>query len=316
MSTTAGTLVTEVQRSILVATDGRKILLDYWPAADSAEPVAVVQILHGLAEHPSRYGRFATACNARGYAVFAHNHRGHGENCAEEDLGFFAEKRGWELLVSDTGTVQQDIRRRFPDVPLVLVGHSMGSYLAQDFLSQQPLSANALVLSGSSLPSAAQLVPGHWIARFIAWRFGARATSDLLNRLGFGEFNKRFAPNRTEFDWLSRDEAEVDRYVTDALCGFDSSNGLWIDLTGALMRIRKRSTSRKIPSGLPVLITGGEHDPVGGKKGMSALADAYRASGHDKLTLKVYADGRHEMLNETNRDEFTADVLAWIAANV
>jgi alpha-beta hydrolase superfamily lysophospholipase len=151
---------------------------------------------------------------------------------------------------------------------------------------------------------------------FIGWRHGKREKSALLNQLGFGAFNKRFAPNRTEFDWLSRDDNEVDRYINDPLCGFDSSNGLWADLTGALLRVRKLSAMRKLAASLPILITGGSQDPVGGSKGMNALADAWRRSGHDKVSVQVYPHGRHEMLNETKREEFTSDVLDWIAANI
>jgi alpha-beta hydrolase superfamily lysophospholipase len=309
-------LAIETQRSICVADDGRKILVDYWPPDDHERPGAIVQILHGLGEHPARYHRFAVECRKHGYAVVAHNHRGQGENCAEHELGHFADSRGWDRVISDILVVQKEIGRRHPDLPIVLLGHSMGSFIAQDFLMRNPPNAAALILSGSSLPARRQLIPGHWIARFLTWRHGPREKSVLLNQMGFASFNKRFAPNRTEFDWLSRDESEVDRYVADPLCGADSSNRLWADLTGALSRIRKRRSIRKIPMNLPVLITGGEKDPVGGRTAMSRLADAYRRTGHTNVTLKVYANGRHEMMNEINRDEFMADVLRWIAANI
>jgi alpha-beta hydrolase superfamily lysophospholipase len=307
-------LATEVQRSICIADDGRKILVDYWLPHAPGRPAAIVQILHGLGEHPARYHRFAVECCKQGYAVVAHNHRGHGENCAKNELGHFADSRGWDLVISDILVVQEDIRRRHPDVPLVLLGHSMGSFIAQDFLMRNPQNAAALILSGSALPRRRQLIPGYWIARFLAWRQGPRERSTLLNQMGFASFNKRFAPNRTAFDWLSRDESEVDRYVADPLCGADSSNRLWADLTGAMLKIRKRRWIRKIPAQLPVLITGGEKDPVGGRGAMNRLADAYRNTGHTNITLKVYANCRHEMLNEINRDEFMADVLQWIAA--
>jgi alpha-beta hydrolase superfamily lysophospholipase len=153
--------------------------------------------------------------------------------------------------------VQDEIRRRHPDVPLVLLGHSMGSFIAQDFLMRNPQNAVALILSGSSFPARRQLIPGHWIARLLAWRQGPRARSTLLNQMGFASFNKRFAPNRTEFDWLSRDESEVDRYVADPLCGAAQAIG-----SG---RISPVQCSRFIsdagyagPLQLPLLITGGE----------------------------------------------------------
>jgi alpha-beta hydrolase superfamily lysophospholipase len=307
-------LATEVQRSICAADDGRKVLVDYWPADESRRPEAIVHILHGLGEHPARYHRFAVECRKQGYAVVAHNHRGHGENCAENELGHFADSQGWDRVISDILVVQEEIRRRHPDHPLVLLGHSMGSFIAQDFLMRYPQNAVALILSGSALPARRQVIPGHWIARFLAWRQGPRERSAVLNQMGFAAFNKRFAPNRTAFDWLSRDESEVDRYIADPLCGAGSSNRLWADLTGAMLKIRRRRQIRKIPLQLPVLITGGEKDPVGGRAAMNRLADAYRSTGHTSVTLKVYANGRHEMMNEINRDEFMADVLQWIAA--
>jgi alpha-beta hydrolase superfamily lysophospholipase len=309
-------LQTEAHRSIVIAGDGRRILLDCWPAENAAEPAAIVQILHGLGEHPARYDRFANACCKQGYAVYAHNHRGHGENCVENELGHFADSDGWNNVISDVLGVQQEIRHRHPRSTLVLLGHSMGSYIAQDFVKQNPRNVNALILSGSSLPRRRQLVPGHLIARLIAWRQGTRAKSELLNKMGFGEFNKHFVPNRTAFDWLSRDDAEVDSYVADPLCGADSSNGLWVDLTGALLRVRRRRWIRKIPQALPILITGGAVDPVGGQAGMGRLADAYRRTGHRNVALKVYPDGRHEMLNEINREDVTADLLHWIGSVV
>jgi alpha-beta hydrolase superfamily lysophospholipase len=307
-------LAEEVRRWICVADDGRKILVDYWPPENITQPRAIVQILHGLGEHAARYHRFAEVCARQGYAVVAHNHRGHGENCAESELGHFADSRGWDRVISDIVVVQKEIGNHRPDVPIVMLGHSMGSFIAQDFLMRHPHNAAALILSGSSLPARRQLIPGHWIARYLAWHQGPRERSALLNKMGFAAFNKRFAPNRTEFDWLSRHGLEVDRYVADPLCGADSSNALWADLTGALLRIRKRRSIRSISLELPVLITGGEKDPVGGRAAMHRLADAYRRTGHTNVTLKVYANGRHEMMNEINRDEFMADLLNWIGS--
>jgi alpha-beta hydrolase superfamily lysophospholipase len=144
------------------------------------------------------------------------------------------------------------------------------------------------------------------------WRFGGRNRSAFLNQLGIGSFNKRFAPNRTEFDWLSRDAAEVDRYVADPLCGFPLSNRFWYDLMGGLLETSSLRMLRRIPPDLPILITGGEDDPVGGKRGQSRLAHAYRRTGHKNVTLRLWPGGRHEMLNEINRDEFTRAVLEWI----
>ena len=152
------------------------------------------------------------------------------------------------------------------------------------------------------------------LAEIEAWRVGARGTSMLLNRLGFGSFNRPFAPARTEHDWLSRDEAEVDKYVADPLCGGPYTSRLWFDLIGGLLTISSDQELTRIPAGLPILITGGSQDPVGGEKGMAKLATHYAQTGHQRLNVKIYDGGRHEMLNEINRDEVSNDWLDWIAA--
>lgn len=301
---------TSAERQRITASDGREILIDTWLPKN---PKAVIHLLHGLAEHPARYERFAVHCNTQDVAVAAHNHRGHGENCAENELGHYADEKGWDKVISDAALVQDVLVEKMPDIPLILLGHSMGSYIAQSFLVRDHGSAAAMILSGSTLAPRFQLRVGHWLAAFESLRLGKRGVSTFLNKMGFGEFNKRFAPNRTEFDWLSRDETEVDKYVSDPLCGVDSSSGLWFDLTGGFLEITSVDALRKIRSDLPVLITGGSDDPVGGRKGMTLLAKTYEKSGHNRITLKIYDQGRHEMFNETNRKQFFEDITNWIS---
>jgi alpha-beta hydrolase superfamily lysophospholipase len=172
---------------------------------------------------------------------------------------------------------------------------------------------SALILSGSTWPSRLLLLVGLTLAHLLSWRHGKAGQSPILDKIFFGDFNKRFAPARTELDWLSREQAEVDKYIDDPLCGGPYTTGLWIDLFGGLLQISTDDALRKIPSALPILITGGGDDPVGGADGMSALSAHYTATGHSRLTTRIYAEGRHEMLNETNRDEFTDDLLQWSA---
>lgn len=276
-----------------------------------AAPRAVIQVFHGLGEHVARYDRFAQAAMEQGYAIVAHNHRGHGPEA--EDIGFFAPAKGWELLVDDGHRVFGFLQQRFSGLPVVLLGHSMGSYIAQAYAMRFGQGLAALILSGSTWPSRPKLIVGRLLARLVSWRHGLRAGSPLLDKLGFGDFNKRFEPARTERDWLSRDPGEVDAYIDDRLCGGPYTIGLWIDLLGGLLQISKDDALRTISSDLPILITGGSDDPVGGKAGMNALVARYEAIDHEQLSSKIYAGGRHEMLNETNRDEFTSDLLRWIA---
>ena len=301
------------ERQSLQAKDGRRILIDIW---NPSQPKALIHLFHGLGEHPARYERFANHCNSLGFAVAAHNHRGHGENCPEDELGHYADKDGWDKVISDAALVQDELIRQLPNIPVILLGHSMGSYIAQSFLMRGHGSVNALVLSATAFNSRLQLRIGHWLAAFESMRGGKRNKSALLNKMGFGAFNKPFQPNRTEFDWLSRDENEVDKYVADPLCGADSSSGLWFDMTGGLLEVSSLKALRKIPADMPVLITGGSDDPVGGQKGLTLLAKKYEESGHANTMLKIYESGRHEMLNETNRDEFSQDLTQWMTEAV
>jgi alpha-beta hydrolase superfamily lysophospholipase len=275
-----------------------------------AKPLGVLQIFHGLGEYHSRYARFAGLATARGLAVVAHDHRGHGRHAEEQ--GHFANRGGWQSLTDDALLVNDMIGDRYPGLPIVLLGHSMGSFIAQFFSMQHGYRLSALVLSASTWPNKFEIIPGRLLARIESWRLGIRGKSKLLDKLGFGDFNKPFLPARTDHDWLSRDESEVDAYINDPLCGGPYSCGLWIDFLGGLQAIASDNELSRIQADLPILLTGGAEDPVGGQRGITELAMHYSKSGHTRLSTKIYPEGRHEMFNELNRDEFSADVLAWI----
>jgi len=292
----------------LAALDEHTIRMFNWQPADS-KARAVIQVLHGMGEHAGRYDRFACACNAGGLAVVSHNHRGHG---SLENFGHFADKDGWQKVIGDVLRVRQYIAELYPERPVVLLGHSMGSFIAQSFVMRQGGNNVALILSGSTLASRFELYASLLVAKMLAAISGKRSKNKFLNQAGLGNFNRNFNPARTDYDWLSRDETEVDLYVADPLCGGQFSNQFWADLAGGLLEICADRSISRIPNDLPLLITGGEVDPVGGQKGLSKLVEAYRRTGHDAVTLNIYPDARHEMLNETNRNEVTADIVAWI----
>ncbi len=298
------------RQQVLTAVDGHEIHVQSWEPAAAAR--GVIQVLHGLGEYADRYARFAKAATERGYIVFAHDHRGHGRHA--DNLGYFAPGDGWRKVCTDVQAVNDSIRESFDQLPVVLLGHSMGSYVAQSFALHYGARLDGLILSASTWPSRLALVPAVVLARIEAWRVGNHCNSKLLDKLGFGNFNKRFEPARTACDWLSRDEAEVDKYAADPLCGGPYSSGLWLDLLGGLFEISSDHALTRIPTDLPILITGGAADPVGGDAGMSKLALHYAQTLHQRLKIKIYPDGRHEMLNDINRDEVTADWLAWIDA--
>lgn len=299
------------ERLTLNAADGHEIHAQLW--SPEAAPTGVIQVFHGLGEHGDRYARFAAAATARGFVVGVHDHRGHGKH--SDSPGFFAEKNGWALLTSDGLVVHEYLAQRFAALPLALLGHSMGSYIAQNFAMKHGERLDALLLSASTRAPRIETLAGNLLSRIECWRRGERGNSPLLDKLGFSDFNKPFAPARTELDWLSRDPEEVDAYIADPLCGGPYSTGLWRDLTQGLFRIASEKEMSRVPSELPILITGGEKDPVGGEEGMGRLVLHYAQTGHSRLGVKIYPGGRHEMLNESNRDEVTADWLDWIQSN-
>ena len=216
----------------LQAEDGAQIHVYRW--LPDGSPRAAVQIAHGLAEHAGRYARLAEALTGAGYAVYANDHRGHGQTAARDDLGFFAERDGWAKCLADLWALNRRIASDMPGAKIVFLGHSMGSFMAQRFIAEHGEALAGAVLSGSNGPPPSIAAIGRLIARIERLRLGPRGKSPLLAQMFFGAFNKKFAPNRTDFDWLSRDPAEVDKYVADPLCGFPFTTQLGIHLLDAL----------------------------------------------------------------------------------
>ncbi|MGY2363614.1 lysophospholipase [Pseudomonas sp. DWP1b1] len=294
----------------LTANDRSRLYVNQWMPEGPAK--AVVMLSHGMAEHSGRYARLAEALCGAGYGLYALDQRGHGRTADEGTLGLYAETDGWNKVVGDLASLNQHIGQQQPGLPIILLGHSMGSYIAQAYLLHHSASLHGAILSGSNFQPVALYRAARVIARIERLRQGLRGRSALIEFLSFGSFNKAFKPNRTAFDWLSRDPDEVDKYINDPLCGFRCTNQLWIDLLGGLQQISKASNLAQIDPGLPILVMGGECDPVSEGKRLNSLADALRDAGCQHLQLTVYPQARHEVFNETNRDAVTADVLAWL----
>ncbi|WET09512.1 MULTISPECIES: alpha/beta hydrolase [unclassified Pseudomonas] len=294
----------------LTANDHSRLYVNQW--LPEAPPKALIMVSHGMAEHGGRYVRLAEALCGAGYGVFALDQRGHGRTADEGTLGLFAEQDGWNKVVGDLASLNQHIGQQLPGVPIILLGHSMGSYIAQAYLLHHSASLHGAVLSGSNFQPVALYRAARLITRAERLRQGLRGRSALIECLSFGSFNQAFKPNRTAFDWLSRDPDEVDRYLHDPLCGFRCTNQLWFDLLGGLQQISKASNLAQIDPGLPILVIGGECDPVSEGKRLKSLAHALREAGCQNLQLNIYPQARHEVFNETNRDEVTADVLTWL----
>lgn len=297
----------------LPAADGVGLFVYRW--LPEAPPKAVVQIVHGMGEHGGRYARLAAAPTAAGYAVYANDHRGHGRTArGRDDLGFLAERDGWRKCIDDLWLLNRRIAADHSGRPIVMLGHSMGSFMAQQFMSEHGDALAGVVLSGSTGKPTPLAVAGRLIARLERLRLGPRGKSPLLQRLAFGPMNRVFEPTRTPFDWLSRDPAEVDKYAADPLCGrFRASVQLWIDLLDGWAKLTRPARLACIPKYLPIYIIGGTRDPVSGNgKGLEKLVTAYRKAGLQRVTHRFYPEARHELFNEINRDEVTHDLIAWL----
>ena len=279
----------------------------------AARPRGIIVIAHGMAEHASRYARFAASAVEEGYAVLAEDHRGHGATAAPGAFGFVAERGGWERVVADMGTVLDAARRAWPGVPVFLMGHSWGSFLARDLAARRGGELAGLILLGTGAGNGALTRPATAICAGESRLRGPRHASGLLNALAFGPYQRHFAPNRTKADWISRDVHEVDRYVADPWCGFVCTSSFFRDLVAGQRAVNTASHAAAVPAGLPVLLASGDRDPVGAMgRGVQRAATLYRSAGVREVSVILYPGGRHELLNETNRDQVTGDILTWI----
>jgi len=300
----------------ITGVDGLPVHVYEW--VPEGEAKAIIQIAHGMAEHGARYERLALFLNKHGYAVFASDHRGHGLTVPDgETPGHMADESGWEKAVDDLHLISQALKDRLSGRPLVLLGHSMGSFMTQDYLARYGDIIAAAALSATNGPPGTLGKLAQLVSRIEKLRNGNQGHSSLLANMSFKAFNKAFAPNRTEFDWLSRDEAEVDKYVEDPLCGFDCTVATWIGLLDAMTRIASDDALSRMDKAKPIYLFAGSDDPVGEKtKGIDRLLKAYAKHGFTNITNKYYADGRHELLNDINRDEVMQDLLAWLDSQI
>ncbi len=301
--------------SILKSFDDHEIFYRTWATSD-AKPKGLIHIIHGMAEHSERYHDSATALADAGFHVVAHDHRGHGYSAKTEDLGHFANRAGWEKAVEDIRVMENHLKSTFPNLPRIILGHSMGSFLSLNYVetlnSRDCAGLDALILSGSTYNSILTNASLNLVTRIERKRQGKKGKSPIIEELTFGKFNREFKPNRTESDWLTRDEAQVDKYIRDPLSGFRCTNQLWYELTRALLKIHKQCQLRKIPKDLPIHLIYGDLDPLGGKSGNKALRKRFRSANIKKITEKGYANARHEILNEINRSDVIQDLIHWL----
>jgi len=296
----------------LTAQDGKQISGYSW---DVENPKAVVVIVHGMAEHSARYARFAADLNENQYAAMAVDLRGHGKTVQNGTKGYFARKNGWKVVMQDIKALVDLSKSTYPDTPIVLFGHSMGSIFARVFMMDYGKEIKACILSGVTISQKGLRDVAPFITKIFSL-FGAKKPSNMLDSMSFGAFNKPFEPARTKFDWLSRDVAEVDKYVADDFCGFVCTPPLFCDVASAILYTIKDENIDKIPKDMKINIISGAKDPVG-SDGYDAkyLFDSYIKAGID-TEYKIYEDARHELLNETNKEEVTGDILNFLERTI
>ena len=303
------------------ASDGTvRHLIDWAPDPD-VRVRGAIHIAHGMAEYSARYARLAETLTVAGWVVSAADHRGHGRTSEEgHERGIFAESNRWSVTADDLRDMVQRLREKVPNVPLILMGHSMGSLFCQQLLVDGGPTVDSLagvVLSGTSGKPPFIAAVGRYLARFERWRLGPRGRSSLIHALTFQDFNNKFKPTRTDCDWLSRDPAEVDKYANDPDCGYQCSVQMWLDLLDAIPQFTSDEAQARIRKDLPVYIFAGDTDPVGEMgRSVKSLANDYKRHGISDVTCKLYAGARHETLNETNRDEVATDLVAWLEQRV
>ena len=277
------------------------------------KPLAVLQIVHGVAEYAARYEHFATFMASKGFLVVAEDHMGHGGSLGDEGtIGCF--EGGWHKAVADTHRLLSYTRMEFPDVPYILLGHSMGSFMVRTLLAKYPkCGVSAAIISGTAWMHRGIINSGIAAATLVAKRQGAEKPSKLLNDMMFGSYNRKIEHRRTTHDWLTRDNKIVDAYVDDPLCGFTITAGLAKDMMTGLLYIQEPEHLNKMRKDLPVFFIAGADDPVGNYgEGVRQTAQAFVKAGMENVSMRIYPLCRHEVLNELNREEVYDNILDWL----
>ncbi len=277
------------------------------------EPKAVLQIVHGIAEYIERYDDFAAYLNARGILVVAEDHMGHGQSINGGGIqGYF--HGGWFTAVEDTYRLLTDTRGEFPNIPYILFGHSMGSFMARTLLCKHPDSGiSAAIICGTGWQSAFALPGVIKLVEAVCRKNGETVPNEKLQNLVFGSYNAKVEHPRTPYDWLSRDAKQVDAYIAHPLCGFTASAGLLRDMMKGIYYIEQPENLAAMRKDLPVFFIAGGDDPVGSYgKGVRKAAEAFRKAGMTDVSLRIYPLGRHEILNEINKEAVYENVAQWI----
>ena len=300
------------------SSDGKTLIhVNQWTPLNR-EIRGVVQIAHGVAEYGARYEKFARFLCQNGFVVVANDHLGHGQSVVEGcPMVYFGDENGWEHVVNDMESIRERTARVFPEKPYFLFGHSMGSFLARTHLIRFPGRLSGCVICGTGHMNSVIVAGGKLVADGEIKKLGRRAYSEKADKLAFGAYNKRFAPNRTAFDWVSLNEENVDAYISDPLCGGKTTLGLFRDMMGGLGIITNQSNLEKMDKNTPVFFIAGDQDPVGDMgKGVEKACGCFKKAGMRDVSIKLYHGLRHEILNEKTNQYVYRDVLGWLEAHL
>lgn len=278
----------------------------------------VLQICHGMVEYIGRYDEFAEFMCKKGFYVTGHDHLGHGQSIqSEEDYGYFPEGRGNQYVIGDIQHLRLMTMKKYPDVPYVMLGHSMGSFLLRQYLTMYGKGLSAAIIMGTGYQGSLILNAGQLACRVIAKSKGWRYRSEFVNNLSLGSYNKKFEPAETTKEWITSDKDRRQKYVDDPLCSFVFTlSGYYQMFEGMKVLVNKHCTAR-IPKALPILLVSGADDPVGSfGKGVKKVYEQYQKIGIKDVTMKLYEGDRHEILNETDRDQVYQDIYQWVRKRI
>ncbi len=301
-----------MSRSIVLDRDQNfKVFLRIWDQVEN--PKAVVQIFHGMAEHSERYDSFAKYLNSKGLIVYADDHRGHGFSVKEGSVQGYIGEDGFNKIVEDEKEISDLIRKTHKDLPIYIFAHSFGSFLGQEYIIRHSDEIEGIILSGSCKQDGFDLKMARLLASIQSLFLKESSQAKLIDKLSFGAYNSKVKDKTSDFDWLSRDKKEVDKYIEDERCGFVSPINFYKHMFDGLSQLYKKEKLDKINKDLAILVLSGDEDPVGKYgKGVKRLHRQYVDLGIENSKIKLYKEGRHELLNEKNKEEVYEYLYNWL----
>ncbi len=298
-----------------LSTDGSSQVVG-WIYTPGQIPVGVLQISHGMCEYIGRYQRFIEFMTQQGFVVCGHDHIGHGQSARREQYGYFGERNGYQNLVADLHKMTEIVKKQYPNLPYFLFGHSMGSFISRLYLSQYSGELTGVILCGTGGPNPMANI-GAFICGRVAAAKGSYHRSAMLDKMAFGSFNKKATPQRTDKDWLTRDNDIVDRYRNDPQCMFLFTAKGYQDLSKLSVMANRAEWYETLRKELPVFLIAGDMDPVGNYgKGVAAVFRKMQAHGMQDVSMKLYPGARHELLNEINYQEVQGDIHQWLVEHL